>query len=162
MSNSQQINLKKLRKSHWTAEETENVRIVVDFIQTLMNEHDFEKIMNAFADSAYTQHNKGIPDGIEGLVGYVRGNVKRFPEFSYDVKDILASKDRVIFHSHVTFKAKHRGNEDKGFIIYDEWHVKDGDIINHWDAIQPIDFSTRLLILFTGGAKRNNNSIFKT
>ena len=154
------INASELFRSHWTEQEAENAKIVVDFIQTLMNDHNFDAILKNHSDSAYTQHNKAIPDKIEGLVEYVRGNVKRFPEFSYDVKGILASGDRVIFHSHVTLRAKHRGNEDKGFIIYDEWQVKDGDIVNHWDAIQPIDFSTRLLNLLLGGSKRNDNSIF--
>ena len=154
------IDIKKLSKSHWTKQEVGNAKLIIDFIQTLMNDHDFDKVMKRYADMPYKQHNRAIPDTIQGLVGYVKGNVKRFPDFSYDVKDMVVSGDRVVMHSHVTTKASHRGNEDKGFIIYDEWRVSNGEIFDHWDAIQPLDFQARLFTLLSGGSRKNTNSVF--
>lgn len=86
--------------------------------------------------------------------------VKRFPEYSFDVKKIVADQNYVILHSHVTMKAKHRGNENKGFVITDTFRLKDGKLAEHWDVIQPIDFSTRLLFLMVGGQRGNQNSLF--
>ena len=90
------------QKSHWTEEEQSNVKVVIGFMQTLMNEHDFDKVRSNFFNSKYLQHNRSIPDGMEGLLKYVKDLVKRFPEYSYDVKHIHADGDRVIFHSHIT------------------------------------------------------------
>ncbi|WP_422361907.1 ester cyclase [Reichenbachiella sp.] len=154
------INLEKLAQAHWSDQERANVSVVVDFFQHLMNEHDFDYTLKNYAGGSYLQHNLAIPSEMEGLVSYVRDMVKRFPEYSFDVKKIMADQDHVILHSHATMKAKHRGNEDKGFVITDTFRLKDGKLAEHWDAIQPIDFSTRLLFLMVGGQRGNQNSLF--
>ncbi len=145
---------------HWTQQETENVKVVVDFFQHLMNEHDFEYTLKKYGGGSYIQHNRAIPNEIEGLVVYVKTMVKRFPEYSFNVKKIFADGDYVVLHSHTTMKAKHRGNERKGFIITDIFKLKDGKLSEHWDAIQPVDFFSRFLMLITGGTIGNNNPTF--
>ena len=147
-------------QGHWTKEESENVKVVIDFFQRLMHEHNFEYILEKHGGGSYLQHNRAIPSEIEGLVGYIKTMLKRFPEYSFDVKKIFADGDFVILHSHTTMKAKHRGNEEKGFIITDTFKLKNGKLAEHWDAIQPIDFFSRFLILVTGGTTGNNNPTF--
>ncbi|WP_428742399.1 nuclear transport factor 2 family protein [Tenacibaculum sp.] len=147
-------------QDQWTQQETENVKVVVDFFQHLMNEHNFEYTLKTFGGGSYIQHNRAIPNEIEGLVGYVKTMVNRFPEYSFDVKKIFTDGDFVILQSHTTMKAKHRGNEKKGFIITDTFKLKEGKLAEHWDAIQPIDFFSRFLMLVTGGTIGNNNSTF--
>lgn len=147
-------------KEQWTEQETENVKVVVDFFQHLMNEHNFEYTLKTYGGGSYIQHNRAIPNEIEGLVGYVKTMVKRFPEYSFDVKDIHVDGDFVILHSHTTMQAKHRGNEKKGFIITDTFKLKNGKLAEHWDAIQPIDFFSRFLMLVTGGTIGNSNPTF--
>lgn len=147
-------------QNHWTQQETQNVEVVVDFFQHLMNKHDFEYILKTFGGGSYIQHNRAIPNEIEGLVEYVKIMVKRFPDYSFDVKKIFADNDFVILHSHATMKAKHRGNEKKGFIITDTFKLNKGKLSEHWDAIQPIDFFSRLLMLTTGGTIGNSNPTF--
>lgn len=66
----------------------------------------------------------------------------------------------MVLHSHATLKAAHRGKENKGFIITDTFRIADGRLAEHWDAIQPINFGTRLLFLLTGGAIGNQNPTF--
>ena len=154
------IDFNKLQRTHWSNEESNNVKTVVDFFQHLMNEHDFEYTLEKHGDASYLQHNRAIPNGITGLVGYVKDMTKRFPEYSFDVKKAYADGDTVVLHSHCTMKAKHRGNEKKGFIITDTFRLENGKLAEHWDAIQPIDFFTRLLILLTGGTVANDNPTF--
>ena len=155
-----EIKLHSHLNNHWTAQETENVKVIIDFFQHLMNEHDFEYTLKKHADASYIQHNRTIPTGIIGLVDYVKNMVKRFPEYSYDVKRVIADGEFVVIHSHTTMKAKHRGNEKKGFIITDTFRLKNGQLTEHWDAIQPIDTFTRLLFLMIGGQVNNNNPTF--
>lgn len=160
MKNKPLIQYEKLAQNQWTDQEQKNVKEVVNFFQNLMNNHDFEYTLKTYIQLDYTQHNRAIPDGIEGLVGYVKTMVKRFPDYSFDVKKIFADGDYVILHSHVTLKSKHRGNEKKGFIITDTFKFNNGTLAEHWDAIQPIDFFSRMLMLLTGGAIGNQNPTF--
>lgn len=147
-------------KDHWTPQERDNVETAAEFVQMLMIDHDFDAFRARFGSSPYVQHSRGIPEGIDGLVDYVSTLAGRFPEYAYDVKNVLVDGDHVTFQSHATIRAKHRGDERKGFNIIDTWRVVDGQIVEHWDAIQPLGLSMRLLVLFVGGRTRNTNSIF--
>ena len=154
------INLNDHLQESWTQQETNNVKVVVDFFQHLMNEHDFKYTLENYDKGPYIQHNRAIPNEIKGLVGYVKKMTKRFPEYSFDVKRIIVHEDFVVLHSHTTLKAKHRGNEKKGFIITDTFRLKDGKLMEHWDAIQPIDGYTRFLFFMIGGKVQNDNPTF--
>lgn len=149
-----------LQRDHWTKVEQENFLRVLDFVQNLMNNHDFDYVVKEFGNDSYVQHNRQIPDGIEGLVGFLKDFVKRFPEYCYDVKQVTVDHDHVTFHSHATLKKKHRGNERKGMKIIDSWRLKDGQIVEHWDSIQPLDGFLRFFTLLTGGSVKNSNSLF--
>lgn len=154
------ISLDEHAQDHWTEQERANAALVVDFFQHLMNEHDFDHTLRTHDRGPYIQHNRAIPDGIPGLVGYVKTMVKRFPDYAFDVKRIISSGDYVVLHSHATLNAKHRGDETKGFIITDTFRIDNGRLAEHWDAIQPVDWFTRFLWLMTGGAIGNNNPTF--
>ena len=80
------INFESLKKENWSNQELENVKLIVDFVQHLMNNHDFDYIMKAYGDTPYVQHNRNIPEGIKGIVGFVKQFSERFPDFAYDVK----------------------------------------------------------------------------
>ncbi|MCI5054752.1 MAG: hypothetical protein MRY83_01520, partial [Flavobacteriales bacterium] len=42
------IDLNKLSRSNWTAQERKNAEVVVDFVQHLMNNHDFDYVKEKF------------------------------------------------------------------------------------------------------------------
>ena len=149
-----------ISRSDWTEDEARNVALVADFVEVVMNRHDYDEAHRRFGGGAYVQHSRGIPDGMAGILDYLTDLTKRFPEYSYDVRTMIADVDLVTFHSHATMKAKHRGDDGKGFNIIDTWRIEDGRIAEHWDAIQPLDFSMRLFALFAGGRRRNDNPVF--
>ena len=155
------IDFEALNRDHWTETEQQNVGLVSDFVQQLMNNHNFDYVMETFDNSLYVQHNSVIPDGISGLVNFVSQFAKRYPEYGYDVKKIMADEDLVMFHSHCTLKASHRGNDKKGMIIVDYWKIKDGQIAEHWDSIQTITFGlTFLLNFYKLSGRKNQNGLF--
>ncbi|MEM6772622.1 MAG: nuclear transport factor 2 family protein [Bacteroidota bacterium] len=150
----------KLSKTHWSATEAENVSLIADFVQRLMNDHDFDYVSERFSNSSYVQHNRNIPDGMPALIRFVSDFAQKYPEYSYDVKHVYADGDFVIFHSQATINAKDRGNDHKGLNIIDTWRIKDGQIVEHWDALQPMDIPMRLFTLFNGGKVRNENGVY--
>ncbi|MEM8708996.1 MAG: nuclear transport factor 2 family protein [Actinomycetota bacterium] len=154
------VELQSLARPNWTPEEAANAELVVGFVHALMNAHDFDAVRRVYGNDAYVQHNHGIAEGIDGVIATVSDLVKRFPEYSYDVKHVHVDGDIVIFHSHATLKAKHRGDDRKGFNIIDRWRIADGQIVEHWDAIQPIDRFGRIYALMVGGKVRNANGTY--
>ena len=157
------IDFDALKKEHWTAEDTKKANLVVDFIQHLMNDHDFEYMKKTFGQNQYIQHNQSMVNGIDGeeaVLGTIRKLIKRFPEYTYDVKHLYADGSFVIAHSHLTLYKKDRGNPKRGLNIIDKWRMEDGQIVEHWDAIQPIDRFMRFYNWVFGGGFKNTNTYF--
>ena len=154
------IDLESLQKPGWTEQERKNAEVITDFVQNLMNNHNFEYVMTHYNDDAYIQHNRNIPDKVTGLVEFLRAFTEDYPEYTYDVKHIYVDGDYVIFHSHATLNAEDRGNDQKGMNIIDTWRLQDGRIVEHWDSIQALDTFMRMYSLFSGGNIRNDNGVF--
>ncbi|BDU39835.1 nuclear transport factor 2 family protein [Vibrio nigripulchritudo] len=154
------IDKNKFKRDYWTEKENSNAELIMDFVQNIMNNHDFEYVKSKYDNSNYVQHNRGIPDKMMGVIEYVKKFAGRFPEFSYDVKSVYVDGDYVTLHSHATIKKSHRGNDKKGMNIVDTWRINGSDIEEHWDAIQPLDTFMRFYTLVAGGAVRNSNGVF--
>ncbi|ERB65594.1 polyketide cyclase [Vibrio coralliilyticus OCN008] len=154
------IDLQELQKPNWTEQELANAELITDFVQNLMNDHNFDYVLEHYNDSAYTQHNRNLPDKVTGLVGFLKEFVEDYPDYTYDVKHIYVDGDYVIFHSHATLDKEDRGNDEKGMNIIDTWRIEDGRIVEHWDSIQALDFSMRLYSLLSGGDIQNANGVY--
>lgn len=158
--NKPSINIAALLKPHWSAQDKEKVEAVIAFIQLIMNDHNFDEVTKQYGQNSYKQHNRTMADNIEGVVKTVSDLVKTAPEFSYDVKHVFVDGDYVIVHSHATLKRKHRGDDSQGFNIIDTWRLENGQLVEHWDAVQGLSFSMRLYSLMVGGKVRNSNGVF--
>ena len=154
------IDFESLQKENWSQQEVENAKVVTNFVQNIMNNHNFDYVLKNYNDSAYVQHNRNLPDKIQGLVGFLNDFVKDYPEYTYDVKHIYVDGDFVIFHSHATLEKEDRGNDQKGMNIIDTWRLDNGRIVEHWDSIQALDGFMRLYALMTGGNIENANGVF--
>ena len=154
------IDFESLKKTSWTEQEYENARLITDFVQNLMNNHNFDYVLKHYNDSAYVQHNRNLPDKVTGLVGFLKDFVEDYPDYSYDVKHIYVDGDYVIFHSHATLSREDRGNDERGMNIIDTWRIEDGRIVEHWDSIQALDTFMRFYSLVSGGKIRNENGVF--
>ena len=154
------INLESLQKESWSEKELANVKLIADFVQNLMNNHNFEYVLEKYNDDRHIQHNRNLPDKIEGLAGFLKEFVQDYPDYTYDVKHIYADGDYVIFHSHATLKAEDRGNDQKGMNIIDTWRIENGKIVEHWDSIQALDTLLRFNFWINGGKIRNKNGVF--
>ena len=148
------------KKDHWTEQEASNVRLMIDFVQKLMIDHEFDYVLQQFGNSDYVQHNRSIPDGMEGLVKYVRDIAKRFPDYAYDVKHMHADGDTVIFHSQILMNKRDRGNDNRGFNVHDTWKIRNGKIVEHWDSLQPMNGMMRFVNLLAGGKVANANGVY--
>lgn len=154
------INLESLQKNNWTEQELANATLITDFVQNLMNNHNFDYILKRYNNSSYVQHNRNLPDKITGLVGFLKEFVEDYPDYTYDVKHIYVDGEYVIFHSHATLNKDDRGNDKKGMNIIDTWRLENGRIVEHWDSIQALDGFMRFYSLISGGNIKNSNGVF--
>ncbi len=155
-----QVDLEKLKKPTWTDKEVQNAEVVTDFVQHLMNDHDFDYIQKQYGHHPYKQHNQSMTDGLGGVLKVVSEFAKRYPDYTYDVKHMYVDGPFVTVHSHATNDKKHRGNPQKGLNIMDIWKVENGQITEHWDAVQPINGQMRFYFWMVGGKFRNENTYF--
>lgn len=155
-----EIDFETLRRDNWSEHEVRNVKLVIGFVQRLMNDHAFDKVLEEFDNPHYRQHNRSIPNGMEALVSYVKSFTKRFPDYAYDVKRINADGDYVIFHSHITMSRKDRGNDRRGINVFDTWRIADGQIVEHWDSLQAMNGFMRFYFWLVGGKVANPNGVF--
>jgi predicted SnoaL-like aldol condensation-catalyzing enzyme len=81
----------------------------------------------------YKQHNPDVADGKEAFVAAITGMWGAYPDFSFDVKRVIAEGDHVVIHGHVRFS-----KEDRGMSVADIYRVADGKVVEHWDIIQPV------------------------
>jgi len=154
------IDLESLKKDSWSEKEVENAEVVIDFVQNIMNDHNFDYVREKYGNHRYKQHNQSMVDGLDGVLEVVSNFAKRYPDYCYEVKHVYVDGPYVTLHSHATNNRKHRGNPQKGLNIMDTWKVENGEILEHWDAVQPIHGSMRFLFWMIGGKFRNKNTYF--
>ena len=81
------MNYEKFYEPHWTKEERENVKIVIDFVE-MLKAKKFQEITTLYSDSDYIQHNPSMENGIKGVALLGQKLAKAFPEAMLDVKHI--------------------------------------------------------------------------
>jgi NADPH:quinone reductase-like Zn-dependent oxidoreductase/predicted SnoaL-like aldol condensation-catalyzing enzyme len=109
-----------------------NKKLVTEFVDRLWAKKDLSAI-DDFIDAAYRQHNPNIPDGIDGAKARLGDYFAQFPELSVVPKRVVAQGDLVAVHSHsVTVPG------ERGMAIVDLYRVRDGKLVEHWDAIQDV------------------------
>jgi predicted SnoaL-like aldol condensation-catalyzing enzyme len=81
----------------------------------------------------YHEHSPTIADGMAGLKAGLRASFGTFPQLSVESKRVLAEGDLVAVHSHYVDTPGERGRA-----VIDLFRVRDGKIVEHWDASQDV------------------------
>ncbi|WNZ10659.1 nuclear transport factor 2 family protein [Streptomyces sp. 11x1] len=81
----------------------------------------------------YHQHNPNIPDGVEGVKAGLGGYFQQFPSLTVSRKRVVAEGELVAVHSHYVNVPGERGQA-----VVDLFRVRNGKIVEHWDALQDV------------------------
>jgi len=109
-----------------------NKKTVAAFEDAALNQKDFDAASKHLG-ARYTQHNPNVPDGSEGLKGFIAFLKDKFPNNHSETKHVFADGDFVIVHDHAVREPDTRGNA-----IVNIYRLENGKIVEHWDVIQPI------------------------
>jgi len=116
------------------ATETETARKVVnDFVQLVFIEGRVEDAAGRLLSDSYIQHNPEVATGKQAFIAAIGGMLSAFPDFSYDIKRVIAEGDLVVLHAHVRMT-----KDDRGTATIDIFRVADGKVAEHWDVLQPV------------------------
>lgn len=109
-----------------------NCRLVAGFYEAFFNRRQFEVAEKVVAES-YIQHNPDTPNGRKALVGYFTSFMQEHPKAHSKIVRVSASGDLVWLHVHDVSSP-----EDRGSAVLDIFRVHRGQIVEHWDVIQPV------------------------
>lgn len=109
-----------------------NRAIIKDFAEILYTQRNPRAAMMKYVATDYIQHNPRAGDGRDAAIALL---VPLFgaPGAKFEIKRIIVDRDLAVIHVH--------GRPDPttaGVVAIDIYRLKDGKIVEHWDAVQPI------------------------
>jgi NADPH:quinone reductase-like Zn-dependent oxidoreductase/predicted SnoaL-like aldol condensation-catalyzing enzyme len=107
-------------------------KLVTEFVDELLVRKDLAAI-DTYVDAEYHEHNPNIPDGAAGLKAGLGFYFEQFPQLSVTPKRVIAQGDLVAVHSHYIDTPG-----DRGRAVFDLFRVRDGKIVEHWNAEQAV------------------------
>lgn len=108
----------------------DNRAIMTDFARLFYMEKNVPKAFDAYVAKDYIQHNPGIADGREAAVAALATTFSD-PRKRFEIKQILVDGDMAVIHVHAIPEPGSRGAA-----VFDMYRLKNGRIVEHWDAIQ--------------------------
>ncbi len=110
----------------------QNRKIVEEFARLFYSERNVKQAFERYVVRDYIQHNPGIADSRDAAVAVLA------PMFSeagreFRIHKILVDGDMAVIHVHAIPKSG-----AKGASVFDMYRLRDGKIVEHWDAIQPV------------------------
>lgn len=115
-----------------SAKPHDNRATITEFARLFYTERDVAGAFDKYVAPDYIQHNPGLADGREAAVAALApmfaDRVKTFT-----IKRIVVDGDMAVIHVHVRPTP-----ESRGAAVFDMYRLKNGKIVEHWDAIQTI------------------------
>lgn len=107
--------------------------LVRDFYQTFYNSKDFENARAMLAED-FVNHHPGVGIGRDNTIrGFQEQVADHFPQFSLEIRRIIAEDDFVWTHGLIRLAP-----DKPGAISVDIWRIADGLLTEHWDVGQSI------------------------
>jgi predicted SnoaL-like aldol condensation-catalyzing enzyme len=116
-----------------TDSRTTHKDLVRDFYQAFYNSKDFDRARMMLAED-FINHHPGVGIGRDNTIsGFQEQVVDHFPEFSLEIRRIIAEDDFVWTHGLIRLTAN-----KQAVISVDIWRIADGLLAEHWDVGQSI------------------------
>lgn len=118
--------------------EEQNKAIILRVYDEAFGQGKTEVVREFFSEN-YIQHNPMVPNGPEGLIGYIQMLKSSSPTPVITVKHILADGDLVAVHRQSSTTPDNESTGQAGFDLY---RLDNGTVMEHWDMIQNVSAKT--------------------
>lgn len=112
--------------------QAQNKALVLDFIHHGLEKHDPAVVTKLVAENMI-QHNPGAANGRAGVLAFLK--ILPAP-LTYDVTRVIADGDLVVVHSRLQLFGRQNA-------AFDVFRVANGQIVEHWDVLQPNEPGTK-------------------
>jgi predicted SnoaL-like aldol condensation-catalyzing enzyme len=102
------------------------------FVDTAYGQKQVRKAYETWVAPDLVQHNPNVADGREAAIAELEGLLKN-PAAHFDVKHVVVDGDIAAVH----FRGSLGG--EIGAAVVELFRLKDGRIVEHWDAFQVMD-----------------------
>jgi predicted SnoaL-like aldol condensation-catalyzing enzyme len=107
----------------------DDLRKAIDVIYTQIFNQGKADLLPGLVSGPYIQHNPLFPNGLDGIMGYIK-NAGRLP---CEVKRVAIDGDLAFVHARYLDLG---GQETAGVDIFR--FNAEGKIVEHWDVLQPV------------------------
>jgi predicted SnoaL-like aldol condensation-catalyzing enzyme len=91
-------------------------------------------VIHTYVAEDYKQHNPMAADGRAGLVEFIKG---RSPDERQELRVVRIFEDGEFVFAHSEFVVDDaKGKRIATYAIMDVWRVRNGQLVEHWDAMQ--------------------------
>jgi predicted SnoaL-like aldol condensation-catalyzing enzyme len=111
----------------------QNKQAAREYVDLAFNQGRPDEAAERYQGPMYIQHNPMAADGAEPFIAFVKYLKSEHPEFTYEVKRVIAEGDLVVLHAHIR-----NSPDDRGQAVVDILRYENGKAVEHWDVIQPI------------------------
>ena len=106
--------------------------IALDYVTSLMQDHDLSAIGQYVAPSLY-QHDPTLANGSAALEQSYSSLFARYPSFSVHIAQVIAEGDLVAVHVHLQ-----DAPTDLGQAVFYVYRVRNGKIVEQWNSVQSV------------------------
>jgi predicted SnoaL-like aldol condensation-catalyzing enzyme len=112
----------------------DHIRQTLDVVFEKVFNRGHAELLPGLVSGPYIQHNPLFPNGLEGIMGYI----KQAGRISCEVKRVAIDGDLAFVHVRYLFWG---GQETAGVDIFR--FDADGKIVEHWDVLQPVPAASK-------------------
>lgn len=84
------------------ATEAQSEELVRALIDDVVNDHDFEAVKEVCAEDVVVMGGGSTHEGVTELISFFEGVESSFPDFAFDLKDLLVDGNQVAFQVEVS------------------------------------------------------------
>ncbi|MFC4112392.1 nuclear transport factor 2 family protein [Nonomuraea zeae] len=88
-------------------------------------------ILRTLLREDFVEHSPGNPSGREAFIEFIASAPVAGSRL--DLKRVIAEDDYVVMHYHMV-----PPEGGRGIAVVDVWRLEDGQIVEHWDVVQPV------------------------
>ncbi|MEV1170069.1 nuclear transport factor 2 family protein [Nonomuraea sp. NPDC049784] len=89
------------------------------------------EILRTLIREDFVEHSPGNPSGRDAFIEFIANSP--VAKSRLHLKRVVAEDDHVVLHYHMI-----PAGDERGLAVVDVWRLVDGQIVEHWDVVQPV------------------------